>query len=50
MSYLEKCIEVGIREGLDVSWFVKEDWDYDQLWEIRKGVIVTGKQIGRAHV
>ena len=27
MSYLEICIEVGIKKGLDVSYLIMEDWD-----------------------
>ena len=39
MSYLEECIEDGIRKGLDVSWFTKEDWDRAQLYEIKWGLL-----------
>ena len=38
MSYLERCIVAGIRNGWDVSWFVKEEWNGDQLLEVRWGL------------
>ena len=38
MIYLEDYIEKGIRKGLDVSWFVREEWDMEQLYDIARGL------------
>ena len=38
MSYLEECIEVGIRKGLDVSHLIREDWDKEQLLQVLWGL------------
>jgi hypothetical protein len=38
MSDREEYLEEGIREGWGVSWLTMEEWDDEQLWQIRQGL------------